>query len=78
MDNSQRQGQMPGMSYPQCGRFIPTTVSELLTSRDLQCPFCGLRLTIDRAKCSKAMDALAKVEAAQRRVEKTSKFNGRY
>lgn len=53
-------------------------MTELLTSRDLQCPYCGLRLTIDRAKCSKAMDALAKVEAAQRRVEKTSKFNGRY
>lgn len=44
----------------------------------LCCPHCGLRLSIDRAKSMKAMQALAKVEAAQRRVEKTSKFNGRY
>ena len=78
MGNNQRQGQTPGMPCPQCGQFIPTTVTELLVSSSLYCPYCGLRLSIDRAKSMKAMHALAKVEAAQRRVEKTSKFNGRY
>lgn len=73
MSNQQAQ-QVPGMACPQCSKFIPTTITELLTSGHLRCPYCLLVLTIDRGKSATALKALAKVEAAQRRVESTSKF----
>lgn len=76
MMNNRHTQQMPGMTCPQCGEFIPTTITELLTSGHLRCPYCLLVLTIDRGKSATALKALAKVEAAQKRVEKTSKFNG--
>ncbi len=74
MNNKQAQ-QVPGMACPQCGKFIPTTITELLTSGHLRCPYCLLKLNIDRHKSATALKALAKVEAAQKRVESTSKFN---
>ena len=74
MNNKQAQ-QVPGMACPQCGKFIPTTITELLTSGYLRCPYCLLKLNIDRHKSATALKALAKVEAAQKRVESTSKFN---
>ena len=61
------------MACPQCGKFIPTTITELLTSGYLRCPYCLLKLNIDRHKSATALKALAKVEAAQKRVESTSK-----
>ena len=72
MNNKQTQ-QVPGMACPQCGKFIPTTITELLTSGYLRCPYCLLKLDIDRHKSATALKALAKVEAAQKRVESTSK-----
>lgn len=62
------------MACPQCGNFIPTTITELLTSGALRCPCCLLQLHIDRQKSSVALKALAKVEAAQKKVDSTSKF----
>lgn len=56
------------MACPQCGKFIPTTITELLTSGYLRCPYCLLKLNIDRHKSATALKALAKVEAAQKRV----------
>ena len=71
--NNKQQQQVPGMACPQCGKFIPTTITELLTSGYLRCPYCLLKLNIDRHKSATALKALAKVEAAQKRVESTSK-----
>ncbi len=73
--NNQQPQQVPGMACPQCSKFIPTTITELLTSGHLRCPYCLLVLTIDRGKSATALKALAKVEAAQRKVESTSKFH---
>lgn len=66
---------IPGMECPQCGKFIPTTITELLTSGHLRCPYCLLKLDVDRYKSSTMLKALAKLEAAQRKVDDTNKFN---
>ena len=64
--------QTPGMTCPKCGRFIPTSINELISAQCLWCPHCGLKLTIDRGRSQKAIDALKKVEEAQHNVTKTS------
>lgn len=74
-NNNQQEQRVPGFACPQCGRFIATSITELLSVTYLQCPFCHLRLNIDRRQSSKALNALAKVEAARLNVEKKSKFN---
>ncbi len=32
--------QIPGLACPYCGKFIPTTITELLTQGHLRCPYC--------------------------------------
>ena len=75
MTNNNNQGQrIPGISCPQCGNFIPTSVTELLSASYLQCPHCQLQLNIDRKRSIHALQALEKVEEARRDVEQKSKF----
>lgn len=74
-NNNQQEQRVPGFACPQCGRFITTSITELLSATYLQCPFCHLQLHIDRRQSSNALKALAKVEAARLNVEKKSKFN---
>ena len=74
MLNNRPAQQVPGMKCPQCGFFIPTTIAELLTAGYLRCPHCQLQLNIDRQKSAPAMKALAKVDEAQQRVDRTSKL----
>lgn len=78
MRNNARFAQPTGMGCPQCKGFIPINIIQLLTSNFICCPKCGLKLTIDRPNCTKAMEALAKLAEAQQVVEKTSNFNGGY
>lgn len=42
--------QIPGLNCPRCGKFIPTTITELLTCGHLRCPYCLSILNIDRKK----------------------------
>ncbi len=42
--------QIPGISCPQCGKFIPTTITELLTQGHLRCPYCLLKLNLNLHK----------------------------
>lgn len=42
--------QIPGINCPRCGKFIPTTITELLTQGHLRCPYCLTKLNIDREK----------------------------
>lgn len=65
----------PGINCPTCGQFIPTTITELITSKSLNCPYCGLQLNIDRQKSQSAIEALQKVNHAQQEVEARSHFN---
>lgn len=39
---------IPGIACPHCGKFIPTTITELLTQGHLRCPYCLLKLKINR------------------------------
>lgn len=32
--------QVLGMTCPHCGKFIPKTITELLTQGHLRCPYC--------------------------------------
>lgn len=75
MENKKQEERTPGLVCPRCGKFIATTVAELLTSTYLRCPHCLLQLNIDRQQSSRALSALAKVENARQQVEKNSKFN---
>ena len=38
----------PGMSCPQCGKFIPITITDLLTQGHLRCPYCLFTLKLHR------------------------------
>lgn len=42
--------QIPGINCPHCGKFMPTTITELLTQRHFRCPYCLAILNIDRKK----------------------------
>ena len=63
------QRQMVGLACPQCHTFIPTTITELLQSMALVCPSCRLRLSIDTQNSQTALQALGKIQAAQKRLE---------
>ena len=39
---------IPGINCPNCGKFIPTTITELLTQGHLRCPYCLSKLKIER------------------------------
>ena len=39
-----------GITCPQCGRFIPESIMDLLTQGHLRCPYCLLVIKIDRKK----------------------------
>ena len=67
--------QKSGMKCPQCGKFIETSIFELLTLNALECPSCHLRLSIDRMKSKQAFDALRKVQQAQQNLEEKSKYD---
>ncbi len=66
---------IPGMNCPQCGNFIPTTISELLSASGLKCPHCNLMLTINRQESKRAMEILQKVDNAEKNLQKASSFN---
>lgn len=67
--------QKTGLKCPQCGTFIETTVFQLLTGQGLDCPGCHLKLNIDHMKSQSAIDALRKVQQAQKNLEEKRKFN---
>lgn len=71
----QQQHSVPGIQCPICSQLIPVSIRQLLFTRSLHCPVCGLSLFIDKKKSDKALKILAKVDEAQRRVENTSHFS---
>ena len=67
--------QVPGLNCPQCGQFIETSISELLTATGLVCPHCRLKLTINKQESKRALEILEDVNKATKNVERASKFN---
>ena len=70
----QQQQRIPGIPCPHCGNLIPTSIQQILFSSYLFCPTCGLKLNIDKRKSDKALKILAKVDAAQKQVERESQI----
>lgn len=56
--------QIPGISCPQCGKFIPTTITELLTQGHLRCPYCLLKLNLNLHKNPEPHKAGNKLETS--------------
>ncbi len=48
---------IPGMTCPNCGKFIPTSIMELCVQKRLRCPYCLLVMNIDSKNLNTAMDA---------------------
>lgn len=69
MNNTSSQ-RVSTIQCPVCKTSIPASISELLIAGGLTCPSCGLQLSMDRNQSQKALDALKKVEEAQKRVDK--------
>lgn len=65
----QQEQRIPGIRCPHCGNFISTSIQQILFSKCLFCPTCGLKLNIDKRKSDKALKILKKVDEAQQRVE---------
>ena len=59
-----------GMKCPQCGTFIETSIFELLTTKNLECPSCHLCCSRDSKKSKPALEVLRKLQEVQRNVEK--------
>lgn len=62
---------MPGIPCPNCGNFIPTSIQQILFSKSLYCPTCGLRINIDKRKSDKALKTLEKIDKAQKKSEES-------
>ena len=62
-------GRQNGFKCPQCHRFIPLSVQTLFHQMYVDCPTCGLHLSIDRKESAKAMNVLKKVVEGQREID---------
>ncbi len=49
-----------GLSCPICGNLIQFTLYTLIQSQEVQCPTCGLALSIDAEGSKAALSALRK------------------
>lgn len=75
-NNQQSQQRLSGMPCPECSGFIPISMYQLLSLNPIFCPYCGLKLEINKTASERALDALKKVEEAEKEVKKRSNFNG--
>lgn len=66
---TQQQQRVSGMPCPSCSCFIPITMYQILSSSAIFCPSCGLKLEINKSASSKAIEALQKVDKAQKEAE---------
>lgn len=64
--SKEHQQRVPGIRCPHCGNFIPTSIQQILYSKSLFCPTCGLKLDIDKRKSDKAVEMLKKFNDVQK------------
>lgn len=71
------QTQQPsGFACPVCSGFVPVSVQLLLATEKFICPHCALEIRLNKASSQKALDALKKVQEAEKAVRQASVFNG--
>lgn len=63
-DNKQQR--IPGLACPNCNNLIPITMHQLLESKSVFCPICGLRLDIGKKPSDKIKDKLRKLEETKK------------
>jgi DNA-directed RNA polymerase subunit RPC12/RpoP len=66
----------PGLSCPVCSHRIIVSIENLLSGQDIQCPSCGLELTVDKDKSDGALDALNKLQSGLNQASKIKSENG--
>lgn len=64
--SKEHQQRVPGIRCPHCGNFIPISIQQILYSKSLFCPTCGLKLDIDKRKSDKAVEMLKKFNDVQK------------
>jgi len=70
MMNKDQQQRISGMSCPNCQSFIPISMYQLLESKSIFCPTCGLRLNINKDGISdKSREILKKLEEIKKHNE---------
>ena len=71
-ENSSGQ-QPPGLTCPECGCHIPTTIEMLLKNAAVFCGNCGLRLSIDREESKEGLDQLRKLDEELKKADETKR-----
>jgi DNA-directed RNA polymerase subunit RPC12/RpoP len=66
----------PGLSCPVCSHRIIVSIENLLSGQEIQCPSCGLELTVDPDKSGGALDALNKLQRGLNQASKIKSDNG--
>jgi len=65
----------PGLSCPVCRHRIIVSIENLLSGEAIQCPSCGLELTVDNEKSEAALDALNKLQSGLNQASKIRSEN---
>jgi len=52
----------PGLNCPVCSHRIIVSIEHLISGQAIQCPSCGLELTVDNEKSEGALDALNRLQ----------------
>ncbi|MDG1276051.1 MAG: hypothetical protein P8O16_02140 [Algoriphagus sp.] len=65
----------PGLSCPVCSHRIIVSIDNLLSGQAIQCPSCGLELTVDNEKSEAALDALNKLQSGLDQASKIKSDN---
>lgn len=66
----------PGLNCPGCNHRIIISIENLLSGQAIQCPSCGLELTVDNEKSEGALDALSKLQSGLNQASKIKLDNG--
>ncbi len=66
---------IPGLSCPVCSHRIIVSIEHLLSGQEIQCPSCGLELTVDNEKSEAALDALNKLQKGLNQASKIKSEN---
>ncbi len=64
----------PGLNCPVCSHRIIVSIEHLLSGQALECPSCGLELTVDDEKSSAALEALHRL---QKGLDEASKIKSK-
>ena len=65
----------PSLSCPVCRHRIIVSIENLLSGQAIQCPSCGLELTVDNEKSEAALDALNKLQSGLNQASKIRSEN---